>query len=207
MELTPISDGSEKQVAALAEIDKYGLGNRFMGKVTIDVSGNYKYRTGEKPWIHYENKPEYSEQPVREHTWRVKYMSEEFLRNYFAKAMGSSTFTRADQKDFAKRQKCSHPEQYSIPQFILNHPMGQSRQSTFKDVWRFPGLIAKEYGKGTNPGEWNVNQLAERNGTKNANTVKLGALVKQSIDTGIRKINESEEGLVQLQLSKRTGNV
>ena len=154
---------NEKQVAAVAEIDKYGLGNRFMGKATIDVSGKYKYRRGENPWFHCENKPGYSEQPVRENTWRVKYMSEEFLRNYFAKAMGSSTFTRTDQKAFAKRQECRHLEKYSIPQFILNHSMGQFRQSSFKDVWRFPGVIAKDYGKGTNPWEWNFNQLAESN--------------------------------------------
>ena len=164
---------NEKQVAAVAEIDKYGLGNRFMGKATIDVSGKYKYRRGEKPWFHYENKPEYSEQPVRENTWRVKYMSEEFLRNYFAKAMGSSTFTSADQRDFAKRQKVSHPGEYSIPQFILNHPMGQSRQSTFKNAWLFLGIITKSMVKEQIHGNGISINLLRRTGQRNANTVKL----------------------------------
>ena len=164
MEPTPTSDGStknklldEKHMAAVAEIDMYGLGNRSMGKATIDVSGNYKYRRGEKPWFRYENKQGYREQPVRGNSWRVKYMSKEFLRNYCAKAMGSSTCTGADQRDFAKRQKVSHPGEYSIPQFILNHPMGQSRQSTFKNAWKYLGIFAKKYDQGTNAWEWNLN--------------------------------------------------
>ena len=124
---------NEKQIAAIADMDRYGLGNKYMGKAALGVTGKYKYRKGEKPWFLFETKPEYSEQHVREHTWRVKYMSPEFLSNYFQKAMSSSTFTQKDQEAFADRQKCSHPDQYRIPQFLLNHPLGPCRQSTFKD--------------------------------------------------------------------------
>ena len=61
---------NDKQVEALVAIDRYGLGNRFMGKVAINVDRNYKYRPGERPWFHYENTQEYSEQQVGEH-WRI----------------------------------------------------------------------------------------------------------------------------------------
>ena len=77
--------------------------------------------------------------------------------------MGSSTFTKADQEDFAERQKVNHPGKYKIPQFMLNHPMGDSRQSTFKDAWKFLGICATPYGQGLNPWEWNFNQLVEKN--------------------------------------------
>ena len=93
-------------------------------------------------------------------------MSDDFLQNYVAKAMGSSTFTSTDQEDFAKRQKVSHPGEHRIPQFMLNHPMGQSRQSTFKNAWKYFGIFAKKYEQGTNPWEWNFNQLAEKNKTR-----------------------------------------
>ena len=147
-----------------------------MGKVAIHVDRNYKYRPGERPWFYYENGQEYSEQQVEEHTWRVKYLSGEFLRNYIEKAIGSSTFTRKDQEEFSKRQNFSHPALYSIPQFILNHPMGAFRQSSFKDVWRVPGVIATDYTRRQNPWESNFLQLAELNKSRKRKDSEVWAL-------------------------------
>ena len=98
--------------------------------------------------------------PVLEHSWRVKYLSAEFLQNYFDKAMGS-TFTRRDQEEFLKRQNFTNPATYSIPQFILNHRMGTFRQSSFRDVWKHPDLIARDYATRRNPWKSNFDQLAQ----------------------------------------------
>ena len=134
------------QVEELAAIVKYGLGNRSMGKAVINVDRGYRYQPGQRPWFHYIDGSDYSDQPVLKHSWRVKYLSAEFLQNYFDKAMGS-TFIRRDQEEFLKRQNFTNPATYSIPQFILNGRMGTFRQSSSRDVWKNPSFICKRICK------------------------------------------------------------
>ena len=150
----------DAQVQELAVIVRFGLGNRSVGKAEINVDHGYRYRPGDRPWFHYNDGPDYSNQPVLEHSWRIKYLCAEFLRNYFDKAMGS-TFKRRDQEEFLKRQKFTNPTTYSMPQFILNHGMGQFRQSSFRDVWKHPDLIAREYATRRHPWKFKVDQLAQ----------------------------------------------
>ena len=90
-------------------------------------------------------------------------MSPEFLRNYFEKAMGTKKFTEQDKTDFTNRQNWKHPDEYRIPQFILNQPMGPKDCKTFSDAWRYLSVLAKAYAKKENPWASTFNYLTLQN--------------------------------------------
>ena len=153
---------NEKQVTSVAKIAKYGIGNGSKGTAWIDMGRNYNYTLGEQPWIIVEDNQQHVEN-VLEHEWRVQYMSPEFLKNYFEKAMGTKTFTEQDKTLFTSRHKCEHPDEYRIPQFILNQPMGPQECKTFKDGWKDPSVIAKAYAHRKNPWARQFNYLSIQN--------------------------------------------
>ena len=90
-------------------------------------------------------------------------MSPEFLRNYFEKAMGAKTVTEQDKTDFTDRQNCKHPDEYRIPQFILDQPMGPKDYKIFEDAWKYPSVLAKAYAKKENPWASKFNYLILQN--------------------------------------------
>ena len=90
-------------------------------------------------------------------------MSPEFLKNYFEKAMGTKTFTEQDKDLFASRHKCKHPDEYRIPQFILNQPMGPQECITFKYAWKDPSVLAKTYAHREIPWARQFNYLSIQN--------------------------------------------
>ena len=137
---------NEKQVTSVAKIAKYGFGNQSKGTAWINMgrNNNYNYMEGEHPWIIDKYNQQHVE-TVLEHEWRVQYMSPEFLKNYFEKAIGAKNFSEEDKALFVDRQKCQHPEEYCIPQFILNRPMGPQECTRFKDAWKDPSVLAKTY--------------------------------------------------------------
>eukprot|EP00973_Karenia_brevis_P066324 9218512-Karenia_brevis.AAC.1 len=62
--------------------------------------------------------------PVTEHAWRIKFWSADVLLNYFRKVMGPESFTKKDADDSTQRHAAKDLMMYSIPRFILKHPMG-----------------------------------------------------------------------------------
>ena len=170
---------NEKQVAHVTKIAKYGIGNAYKAEAWVEMSKYHTYTPGEKPSVRIADEEQHIDD-VSEHEWRVQDMSPESLRKYFDKTMGTKTFTKEDKDHFVNRHKCDHPEEYHIPQFMLNQPMGPEGSKKFKHAWKNPSDLAKTYAHRKNPWAQIINDLMiynrdhrpERHGRKRKHQTK-----------------------------------